>query len=206
MTKRSLTDMLRAETQKAAVEPEVKTTSTAKASATKRATVAHAKPAAKGSATTTESSSDLTDLVDRLKSDLEASRDRESKLQQQVTDLQSELKASQAQISQLKEYLEQADRLKAELDEAKKDNLKLAEANIKLTEEANASAAQRPQLEVRSAEPASAAPTSAPVPQPEPKLDPAQEKAAHLSRILSRPIGSNTALSKVNDKNIGWFD
>lgn len=209
MTKRSLTDMLRAETQKVAAEPEVKsTTPTTKASATKKATAAQTKPAVKVSTpTTADSSSDFTDLVDRLKSDLDASRDRESQLQQQVTDLQTELEASQAQISQLKEYLDQADRLKAELDLAKKDNLKLAEANIKLTEAAKAIAVQRPQLEVKPGEStANAAPALAPVPQPEPKLSAAQEKAAHLSRILRRPVGSNTALSKVNDKNIGWFD
>jgi hypothetical protein len=200
MTKRSLTDMLRAETQKAATEhgTEVKAPT---AEATETKTTAVKKTVAKASTTTSNTAStaidaspDLEALVNELKADLEKSRDREAELQQQVTNLQAESQLSQAQSEQLKEHLE--------LDRVKKDNLQLAEANIKLTQaakEATAITQSRPQLDIQQA-------NQNTNPAPEPKLTAAQEQAAHLTRILRRPVGSNRALSKVSDKNIGWFD
>jgi DNA repair exonuclease SbcCD ATPase subunit len=208
MTKRSLTDMLRAETQKAATEhgTEVKAPT---AEATETKTTAVKKTVAKASTTTSNTAStaidaspDLEALVNELKADLEKSRDREAELQQQVTNLQAESQLSQAQSEQLKEHLDQVNKLKAELDRVKKDNLQLAEANIKLTQaakEATAITQSRPQLDIQQA-------NQNTNPAPEPKLTAAQEQAAHLTRILRRPVGSNRALSKVSDKNIGWFD
>jgi predicted RNase H-like nuclease (RuvC/YqgF family) len=209
MTKRSLTDMLRAETQKAAIEPETKAEEpTAEATETK--TTAVKKTVAKASvatptSTTTDSSPALEALVNGLKADLEKSRDREADLEQQVTDLQAEVKASRVSSEQLKAYPEQVNQLKAELDRVKKDNLQLAEANIKLTQAAKEASAiapvpqSRAQLDIQPTNPSANQ-------EPEPKLTAAQEQAAHLTRILRRPVGSNRALSKVSDKNIGWFD
>jgi DNA repair exonuclease SbcCD ATPase subunit len=202
MTKRSLTDMLRAETQKMPTEATAEATAD-KTTAVKK-TVAKASVAATTS-TATDASPALEALVNELKADLEKSRDREAELQQQVTDLQAELKASQAHGEQLKAYPEQVNQLKAELDRVKKDNLQLAEANIKLTQAAKEASAiapipqSRAQLDIQPTNPSANQ-------EPEPKLTAAQEQAAHLARILRRPVGSNRALSKVSDKNIGWFD
>ncbi len=215
MTKRSLTDMLRAETQKAATETETKAeTNTAKSTETKAAATKKTMPDQAKAATTkvstvaptaTDSSPGLEALVNELKIALEESRDREADLQQQVTDLQAELQLSQGQSEQLKEYLDQVNKLKAELDRVKKDNLQLAEANIKLTEAVKEASAIAPSSQSRA--PLDIKPANQNTNQEAgPKLTAAQEKAAHLTRILRRPVGSNRALSKVSDKNIGWFD
>jgi predicted RNase H-like nuclease (RuvC/YqgF family) len=203
MTKRSLTDMLRAETQKAAIEPETELKAPTVEATETKATAAK-KTVAKVS-TTADSSPALEALVNELKADLEKSRDRAEELQQQVTTLQTELKASQANAEQLKGYPEQVNQLKTELDRVKKDNLQLAEANIKLTQAAKEASAiapivpSRAQLDIKPASPNTER-------EAEPKLTAAQERAEHLTRILRRPVGSNRALSKVSDKNIGWFD
>jgi predicted RNase H-like nuclease (RuvC/YqgF family) len=207
MTKRSLTDMLRAETQKAAIEPATEVNAPTAESTETKATTAK-KTVAKAStvaATTPDSLPVLESLVHELKTDLEKYRDREASLQQQVIDLQAEVQDSQANGEQLKGYLEQVNQLKTELDRVKKDNLQLAEANIKLTQAAKEASAiapisqSRPQLDIKQANQSTNQ-------EPEPKLTAAQEQAAHLTRILRRPVGSNRALSKVSDKNIGWFD
>jgi DNA repair exonuclease SbcCD ATPase subunit len=202
MTKRSLTDMLRAETQKTPTETTAEATAD-KTTAAKK-TVTKASVAATTS-TTTDASPALEALVNELKADLEGYRDREAELQEQVTTLQAEVKASRVSSEQLKAYPEQVNQLKAELDRVKKDNLQLAEANIKLTQAAKEASAiapipqSRAQLDIQPTNPSANQ-------EPEPKLTAAQERAAHLTRILRRPVGSNRALSKVSDKNIGWFD
>ncbi|MFN3925943.1 MAG: hypothetical protein ACK4QL_01165 [Pseudanabaenaceae cyanobacterium] len=84
--------------------------------------------------------------------------------------------ALQEELSRCQER-EQA--LREELEQVKQDNLRLASENLKL--QAQSAPVPSPLVQVK------------PEPQPRSVLPP-------------RPIGSNAHLSKVNNKNIGWFD
>lgn len=70
-----------------------------------------------------------------LKEALDESHRKEGSLQQQISDLHSELQQQQKTLDKLKKELERVDQLKTELEQAKKAALQLAEVNEKLTQE-----------------------------------------------------------------------
>jgi chromosome segregation ATPase len=70
-----------------------------------------------------------------LKDDLEEAYRKEGALQQQISDLQSDLQHYKKSVHKLEKELEKTDNLKTELEQAKKAALQLAQANEKLTQE-----------------------------------------------------------------------
>lgn len=72
-----------------------------------------------------------------LKEALDEAHRKEGSLQQQISDLQSELQQQQKTVDKLKKDLEKLDQLKAELEQTKKAALRLAEVNEKLAQKAD---------------------------------------------------------------------
>lgn len=70
-----------------------------------------------------------------LKDALEESHRKEGALQQQITDLKSDLQHQKKSVHKLEKELEKIDQLQTELEQAKKAALQLAEANEKLNQE-----------------------------------------------------------------------
>lgn len=70
-----------------------------------------------------------------LKNDLEEAYRKEGALQQQISDLQSDLQHYKKSVHKLEKELEKTDHLKTELEQAKKAAMQLAEANEELTQE-----------------------------------------------------------------------
>lgn len=70
-----------------------------------------------------------------LKDALEESHRKEGALQQQITDLKSDLQHQKKSVHRLEKEVEKIDQLKTELEQAKKAALQLAEANEKLNQE-----------------------------------------------------------------------
>jgi myosin heavy subunit len=159
-------------------------------------------------------------LIHDLKAALEAAQQREQSLQQQVTDLQTQLQAQAHQIQtlqtelektaalkadldraraealQLAEANEKAEALKAELDRTKADAIHLAEANTQLTQELEAlkqPAPKQPPAET-------AAPTTRSLAKKETLL---QQQA----RSLSHPVFPDKPAAKPSgEPDIGWMD
>jgi chromosome segregation ATPase len=74
----------------------------------------------------------------QLKDDLEEAYRKEGALQQQITDLQTDLQHYKKSVNKLEKELEKVEHFKTELEQAKKVALQLAQANEKLTQEINA--------------------------------------------------------------------
>ncbi len=72
-----------------------------------------------------------------LKDDLEEAFRKEGVLQQQISDLQSDLQHYKKSVHKLEKELEKVDNLKTDLEQAKKAAFQLAEANEKLLQEIN---------------------------------------------------------------------
>lgn len=72
-----------------------------------------------------------------LKEALEEAYRKEGALQQQITDLQSDLQHQKKSVHKLEKELEKLDQLKTDLQEAKKAAHQLAQANEKLTQQVN---------------------------------------------------------------------
>lgn len=72
-----------------------------------------------------------------LKNALEEAYKKEGALEQQITDLQSDLQHQKRLVHKLEKELEKLEPLKKEFEQAKKAALQLAEANDKLTQEIN---------------------------------------------------------------------
>jgi len=75
------------------------------------------------------------ETFDSLKEALDESHRKEGSLQQQISDLHSDLEHERKSVHKLEKQLEQIDQLKKELDQAKKAAVQLAAANEKLIEE-----------------------------------------------------------------------
>ncbi len=75
------------------------------------------------------------ETFDSLKEALDESHRKEGALQQQISDLHSDLEHERKSVHKLEKQLEQIDQLKKELDQAKKAAVQLAAANEKLIEE-----------------------------------------------------------------------
>ncbi|NEQ23067.1 MAG: hypothetical protein F6K28_28720 [Microcoleus sp. SIO2G3] len=72
-----------------------------------------------------------------LKNTLEEAYKKEGALEQQISDLQSDLQHQKRLVHKLEKELEKLEPLKKEFEQAKKAALQLAEANEKLTQEIN---------------------------------------------------------------------
>lgn len=72
-----------------------------------------------------------------LKAALEESYRKEGALQQQISDLQSDLQHQKKSVHKLEKEVEKVDRLQTELEQAKQAAFQLAEANEKLIQELN---------------------------------------------------------------------
>jgi DNA repair ATPase RecN len=72
-----------------------------------------------------------------VKNALEEAYKKEGSLEQQITDLQSDLQHQKRLVHKLEKELEKLEPLKKEFEQAKKAALQLAEANDKLTQEIN---------------------------------------------------------------------
>ena len=72
-----------------------------------------------------------------LKNALEEAYKKEGALEQQITDLQSDLQHQKRLVHKLEKEVEKLEPLKKEFEQAKKAALQLAEANEKLTQEIN---------------------------------------------------------------------
>lgn len=161
MAKKSLTDLLREEVEKSpSLEPEkVEETTDDEIRDLNTEAVEQlpmntpAKPSAKQSIPTkAELEAQITQLkaaleeaqqkpheepFAQLKDDLEEAYRKEGALQQQVSDLQSDLQHYKKSVHKLEKELDKVDNLKTELEQAKKAAFQLAEANEKLLQELN---------------------------------------------------------------------
>jgi uncharacterized coiled-coil DUF342 family protein len=95
------------------------------------ATVAELRAALEKAKQNSEKAEALADLKDSL----EESQIKESYLQQQIVDLQSELQHQKEFLHKMQKDLENSEKLKTELEQAKKAAIQLAAANEKLTQE-----------------------------------------------------------------------
>lgn len=185
MTRKRLTDMLRAEIQKSPEsESEELITVSVDAVSIETESVGTESVGTK-SAT---SNSQLEDAISELKSSLEKSQKKETTLEKQVAKLQADLQEQGKYVEQLKEYLDQANQIKSELDRVKQEN-ELLTAQIEQSRRPHQLA---PKAKATATEPA---------------------KSAYIQRTAltgsgrgSRPVGSNSSSSKMNNENIGWFD
>src|ERR671932_825165 len=151
MAKKRLTDLLREEMQKSpelegeevtgitAVEESQMNTpskpSTRNASPTKaelEATVAELRAALKNAE---KAAQDKEEFFSDLENALKESHAKERSLQQQISELQSELQHQKETGEKLKKNLEKIDQLKIEFEKAKTAALQLAQVNEKLTKE-----------------------------------------------------------------------
>ena len=161
MPKKNLTDLLREEVEKSpSLEPEQVEESTdeqtiqqdSEAEETLDMTMP-AKPNSRQSiptkadleATITQLKAELDEALQKpqeghfteLKNDLEEAYRKEGALQQQISDLQSDLQHYKKSVHKLEKELEKTDHFKTELEQAKKAALQLAQANEMLTQELN---------------------------------------------------------------------
>lgn len=157
MVKKSLTDLLREEVEKSpSLEEQVKETTDDQiikqdSEVETLPMNMPAKPSAKSSiptkadleATINELTSALEEAQQKhhdgpfaeLKNDLEEAYRKEGALQQQISDLQTDLQHYKKSVHKLEKELEKADQLKTELEQAKKAAMQLAQANEELTKE-----------------------------------------------------------------------
>ncbi len=121
-----------------------------------------------------------TKVLDELKTLLQTAQKTESSLQEQITDLKSQLQEQKKLMKELQTQSSSEKQLKAELDEAKKTILKLAEVSSKPTAKASPAKQESKQLV--------------------PSKSTRTEKLPNYSDPSERP---NTTLA---NKDIGWFD
>lgn len=74
----------------------------------------------------------------QLKDDLEEAYRKEGALQQQISDLQTDLQHYKKSVHKLEKELEKVEHFKTELEQAKNAAVQLAQANEKLSQEVNA--------------------------------------------------------------------
>ncbi len=103
----------------------------------------------------------------------------ENPLQQQITDLPSDLQDHKTLVQNLQADFEQANQLKAELEQAKKLILQLAEANSKLTEEVNTLRKENEGF---------------------------RSQKLGLKKLPHQSVQLNSPSTKLSNKDIGWVD
>lgn len=117
----------------------------------------------------------MTDVTELLP---EAQR-RENSVQQQITDLQSDLQEQKTLVQNLQADFEQANQLKAELEQAKKVILQLTEVNSKLTEEVNTLRKENEGF---------------------------RSQKSGLKKLPHQSVQQNSPSTKLSNKDIGWVD
>ena len=122
---------------------------------------------------------ELETTVSELSEALQVAHDKENSLQQQITNLQSDLQEQKILLQRLLAELEPTNQFKAELDQAKKVILQLLEANSKTTQEAN-------------------------TPKKENKGTSSQKVA--LKKLPQHSIQPDSPSGKTFERNVGWFD
>jgi chromosome segregation ATPase len=157
MAKRSLTDLLREEVEKSPdleienvqettddelIEQNSEAVETLPMNTRARPSARHTSPTkADLEATITELRAALEETQHKeetfaeLKEALEEAHRKEGALQQQISDLQSELQHQKKSVHKLEKEVEKLEHLKTELEQAKKAAFQLAEANEKLIQE-----------------------------------------------------------------------
>ena len=122
---------------------------------------------------------ELETTVSELSEALQAAHRKESSLQQQIADLQSDLQEQKILLQKQIAELEPTKQIKAELEQAKKVILQLLEANSKTTQEAN-------------------------TPKKENKGTSSQKVA--LKKLPQHSIQPDSSSGKTFERNVGWFD
>jgi chromosome segregation ATPase len=157
MAKRSLTDLLREEVEKSPdleienvqettddelIEQNAEAVETLPMNTRARPSARHSTPTkAELEATITELRASLEEAQHKeetfaeLKEALDEAHRKEGALQQQISDLQSDLQHQNRSVHKLEKELEKLAQLKTELEQAKKAAFQLAEANEKLNQE-----------------------------------------------------------------------
>lgn len=212
MARKRLSDLLREEVQKptdAAAETEADGQAAiappAPASSSKRSSQAAAPPA----------DAALTAKIAELQQALEAAKQQETDLKQEVADLKADLKAQTATTKKLQTQLEAAEQrshqLGTELAEAKQTALQLADSNSQLKQELDAlKHAQKPATLATASKPATPAvkpsePTQSLAAKPLTQQEILRRRQADS---LAHPIFPTTEKSpgQFSDQDIGWVD
>ena len=116
--------------------------------------------------------------MSELSKALAAAQKKESSLQQQVADLQSDLEEQKTLLQKLLAELEPTNQIKAELEQAKKVILQLLEANSKTTQ-----AADTPKKE-----------------------DKGTSQKLGLKKLPYHSIQPDSPSGVTFEQNVGWFD
>ena len=127
---------------------------------------------------------ELETTVSELSEALQAAHNKESSLQQQIADLQSDLQEQKILLQKLVAELEPTNQLKAELDQAKKVILQLLEANSKTTQEANTPKKENKEKENKGI----------------------SSQKLGLKRLPYHSIQPDSPSGKTFERNVGWFD
>jgi chromosome segregation ATPase len=130
---------------------------------------------------TSPTKAELETTVTELREALQAAKGKEDFLQQQITDLQSDLHEQKILVQKLQAELGQTNEIKAEFEQAKKVILQLSEASSKPTQEVNTRKKEN--------------------------KDFSSQKLA-LKKLPQHSIEPklNSPSSKVSNADIGWFD
>lgn len=202
--KRDLADLLREEAQKsseietelieAAADIEKETTESEELSETS-SSQAIANPRAKRPGSPTKA--DLEIKVTQLQAALEAAQEKETSLQQQITDLQADLHEEKKLVQKLLTEMKQNNDLKTELEQAKKVILQLSEINSQPIQKVSI-----PQKEKEVVN----------TPEKEVSISKVEEnqsiriQRADLKQIPYHSIQHTTPDTKLSNADIGWVD
>ncbi len=204
--KRDLADLLREEAQKsseieteliaAAADIEKETTESEEPSETPSSVQAIANSRAKRPGSPTKA--DLEIKVTQLQAALQAAREKEDSLQQQMADLQADLHEEKKLVQKLLAEMKQNNDLKTELEQAKKVILQLSEINSKPIQKVSIPQKEKevvntPEKEVSIAK-------------VEKENESIRIQRADLKQIPYHSIQHTTPDTKLSNADIGWVD
>lgn len=202
--KRDLADLLREEAQKSSeIETELieaaadieETTESEEPSETPSSANAIA-PRAKRPGSPTKA--DLEIKVTQLQAALQAAREKEDSLQQQMADLQADLHEEKKLVQKLLTEMKQNNDLKTELEQAKKVILQLSEINSKPIQEVS-----MPQKEKRIV---NTPEKEVSISKVEKENESIRIQRADLKQIPYHSIQHTTPDTKLSNADIGWVD
>ncbi|MEO1133828.1 MAG: hypothetical protein AAFX40_14115 [Cyanobacteria bacterium J06639_1] len=214
MVKRKLSDVLRAETNKSqdktggdrATGSDSATASTPKQKPAARTRKRTANPISPPPEDTTMTATDtptrrkaptkadLEKLVGEMKAALQESSEKEERLTEQNSDLQSQLDKANTAMKEMKDYLDRATQLKADLDRVTQEHKDLTQKNAALTKEVNALKKSQPSAKKAPAKKA-------------PSTSLARREAAHRATIeremhrdsAQRPVGESLSPTQTGE-------
>ena len=191
MTKKSLADLLREEAQQPPA-PEVEAIQEAASEALEPgSTLSETEPinettdeppqvnTAATRAKRMPTKAELEATVSELSEALQAAHRKESSLQQQIADLQSDLQEQKILLQKQIAELEPTKQIKAELEQAKKVILQLSELNSKNTQEANTPKKENKDL---------------------------KSQKLGLKKLPNHLIQPDSPSGKAFERSVGWFD